>query len=598
MSKSIANGESKTIYVEAGQYIKIAWLGGTYTLTAVAGGLPNLPAVQGSANSDADQTFGPYATAVQMRLTVSAIGRAAWDTGVTPEFQPPGEQFVRQSDGMPVTLTGLGANAAFSVDGGGNSTPFAPGAPAIGTAAAGNGTVTLPFTAPASPGASAILDYQALLVDGSTQTVSASPAVFAGKTNGTPYVGAVRARNTQGYGPYSAQSNSVTPVGLSSYLGQVAKRSWILNRKPGSTFKQGRGKLGQINVEAVTSIQLVFANWFVSCYYNATPTYLETGSGGNATWAAAIEYPAGTFTQVKFGGSATGSVADGANLISDALTISIPANTQYWIHSFQQQIDTGFIVYNGADVGTDPGAVTNTSLWGDKCDSAASGMTDITMSGSGYTNNLTGSQIGPILVLANMTKPSVMMFGNSIDFGQNGAIDALGVEGITARSLATGNYLGLLNMGISGDQWSKVVTSKAKRQALAAYFTHIVFGGFTNDSAAGRTSAQILADLQTVYALFPSQQKYQITTPPYGSGAAGTNVAATNGVRVTANTAQKAGVANILATFDVAGVLESPTVSGTWQYAGDYDAAGTHPSQQGYIRVANSGVINPALLTR
>lgn len=123
MSKIIDNGDSQIITVEAGHYVKIAWLGGTYTLTAIAGGLPNLPAVQGTANSAADQTFGPYASAVTMRLQVSAIGAAAWDSGASPVFEPPGDTFVRQSDGIPVALSGTGTGAAFIplVDGGGNS---------------------------------------------------------------------------------------------------------------------------------------------------------------------------------------------------------------------------------------------------------------------------------------------------------------------------------------------------------------------------------------------------------------------------------------------------------------------------------------------
>jgi len=87
-----------------------------------------------------------------------------------------------------------------------------PGAPTIGTATAGDGTVFVAFTAPASNGGGAIIDYLVTLSDGSTVTTGASPAAFVGKTNGVSYTGIVQARNVQGYGAASASSNAVTPT--------------------------------------------------------------------------------------------------------------------------------------------------------------------------------------------------------------------------------------------------------------------------------------------------------------------------------------------------------------------------------------------------
>lgn len=119
MSKSISNGLSVDIPVQATHSLKLAWLGGTYTAQIISGAA-NLP-VALATNSASDQTFGPYATAIMVRLTVSAIGRVAWDTASAPAFIPPGEQFTRQDDGIPVTLSGVGPAAAFAVDGDGNS---------------------------------------------------------------------------------------------------------------------------------------------------------------------------------------------------------------------------------------------------------------------------------------------------------------------------------------------------------------------------------------------------------------------------------------------------------------------------------------------
>jgi len=115
MSNSISNGLSQDITVQAGQSIKFAWLGGTYTARIVAGAAA-LP-VALATNSAANTTFGPYATPVVIRLTVSAIGRVAWSADASPAFIPPGETVTRQDDGITVTLSGVGPAAAFSTGG-------------------------------------------------------------------------------------------------------------------------------------------------------------------------------------------------------------------------------------------------------------------------------------------------------------------------------------------------------------------------------------------------------------------------------------------------------------------------------------------------
>lgn len=91
------------------------------------------------------------------------------------------------------------------------ATATAPGAPTIGTAVAGDGYIDVAFTAPASNGGSAILDYTATLSTGQTATGTASP-IRVTAPNGTAATATVKARNTVGTGPASAASNSVTPA--------------------------------------------------------------------------------------------------------------------------------------------------------------------------------------------------------------------------------------------------------------------------------------------------------------------------------------------------------------------------------------------------
>ncbi len=100
-----------------------------------------------------------------------------------------------------------------------------PGAPTIGTATPGNAQASVAFTAPTSDGGSPILDYRITSSPGGiTATVSSSPGVIPGLTNGQAYTFTVQARNALGYGSASGASNSVTPTAPAATLGQASFR--------------------------------------------------------------------------------------------------------------------------------------------------------------------------------------------------------------------------------------------------------------------------------------------------------------------------------------------------------------------------------------
>lgn len=91
-----------------------------------------------------------------------------------------------------------------------------PSAPTIGTATAGDQTVSIAFTAPVNTGKPTITGYTATLSPGGiTKTGASSPIVFGagdGVVNDTAYTGVVKATNSEGTGPDSSSSNSVTPT--------------------------------------------------------------------------------------------------------------------------------------------------------------------------------------------------------------------------------------------------------------------------------------------------------------------------------------------------------------------------------------------------
>lgn len=90
-----------------------------------------------------------------------------------------------------------------------------PQAPTIGTATAGNGSISLTFTAN-NNGGTAITNYKYSL-DGTTYTAlspanTSSPVTIPGLTNGTSYTVRLRAVNTNGDSLPSSASNSATPT--------------------------------------------------------------------------------------------------------------------------------------------------------------------------------------------------------------------------------------------------------------------------------------------------------------------------------------------------------------------------------------------------
>ncbi|WP_158291790.1 beta strand repeat-containing protein [Lampropedia puyangensis] len=91
----------------------------------------------------------------------------------------------------------------------------APAAPTIGSAVAGNGQVSVAFTAPQSSGGSAITGYTVTSnpggITGGGNGFTSSPIMVSGLTNGTTYTFTVTATNAIGTSAASAASNSVTP---------------------------------------------------------------------------------------------------------------------------------------------------------------------------------------------------------------------------------------------------------------------------------------------------------------------------------------------------------------------------------------------------
>ncbi|MBS1877826.1 MAG: fibronectin type III domain-containing protein, partial [Acidobacteria bacterium] len=179
---------------------------GTITITASGGGL-STPVVLTFTHSSAAQTF---------TITPTAVG--------------------------PVTLTptnsGSLSNPAALV----YKTP--PGAPTMGAATPGNGSVTVSFTPPTANGGALVTGYTVSCTPGPfTATGAASPITVNGLTNGVAYSCTVTANNSAGSSEASSPSTAVTPyVPASTYTltgpsgGPIGVQSGLFTVTPNALF--------------------------------------------------------------------------------------------------------------------------------------------------------------------------------------------------------------------------------------------------------------------------------------------------------------------------------------------------------------------------
>jgi len=173
---------------------------------------------------------------VTLRWTAPASNGGSPLTGyvVTPYLDSTAQSSINTSTATAITVTGLTDDATYTftvaarnaVGTGPESAPSnpvtvaptVPGPPTIGTATAGNGRVTVSWTAPASDGGAPISGYIVTPYVASwtgrprTFDSTATTQVVTGVTNGWPYRFRVQAVNALGAGGYSAESNRVIPT--------------------------------------------------------------------------------------------------------------------------------------------------------------------------------------------------------------------------------------------------------------------------------------------------------------------------------------------------------------------------------------------------
>ena len=377
--------------------------------------------------------------------------------------------------------------------------------------------------------------------------------------------------------PPIPQSVSLQPT---ARLAEVATRATIPNYfSAANTQFQSRSL--HWTRQTLTSVQVCFPNW----YTKAGPG--DTATGGAATITASFEYPLGTFHQLLFSGSATGAVASGGTLCSDAYASAIPNYAEFAVREHYSNPSGIVVVAYGV----------NTVLNFDALNFGTN-VADQTMGGT-VGNTLAIFAAYPAAIIAQSVRPSACLYGDSRAFGLlHIRSDATGDGGELAPRI--GPSLAYINMGVPSDIVSGTISSVANRKALSQYCSIGIDELGINDVASNVAPATIASD-RTIFANdFAPMPMYGTTLVPYTTTTDACATTANQSLqsfeanRVTFNALVRAGIPGEINYIDLSDMID-PTRSGKWPvngsangYAGDTNNICLHENAAGAGIIAQS----------
>jgi hypothetical protein len=319
-------------------------------------------------------------------------------------------------------------------------------------------------------------------------------------------------------------------------------------------------------------VEIGIANWFTDL---PTSALVESGPGFPMTVATSVTTPGGRVVMVPWGGSATGTVADGTTGYSDRVFVGIQPGEWAEFNTYRRLVGSNRLVVTQTASDTANGERLNT----------LNGAGNLTMTPDAIVDNIgTSYRAPPTLIRGNVEGRSFVLVGDS---RTEGAQDTGASSDHGELSRALNNRWPYLNMGVGNDRIEKFLLSHTLRLALAQQFTDCIEAYGVNDVAAGgRSAAQLLGDGVSFRALLPGLTHWKPTLPPFGVGGTyttlpGQTVYISDSVRTTFNDALRAGISGVT-VIEAADAIESARNSGKFRVdLGALTTDGTHENALG-----------------
>jgi lysophospholipase L1-like esterase len=353
----------------------------------------------------------------------------------------------------------------------------------------------------------------------------------------------------------------------------------------------------------ISSLKICISNFRLS-----SQTASEATIGASVTVTASVEYPAGTFKQITFAGSASAAIADAGVAFSDytAGDLAIPSGATFWIRTFRVTSAAG-ILYN---------AWQNTAMGEVMRVGAPGAVPDRTMA-----DPISGGTAGnwsapPTLIIARTNSKSIMVFGDSKVAGNGDAAESTtaatpGLKGEIAKSLpASQPFVNLASGGLKAGDWNTAGILDG-RKLMLAYFSHYFIDIGHNDIYVSTlTAAQTKANIETVLAgVMAANPDARITLGTIGqkstsssgnwiSDADQSALALTIRTDVNTDIRSHAVVGQNNGHFEISRQLESVPDNGIWKNDGVtaklYTSDGIHETPAGYDLIVAAGAIDYA----
>lgn len=554
------------------------------TTPAAITGTPQQGVALGITAATFSGTPTPTVTRV-IRMDGTQVASGDQTTGYTPVLADVGKipsvsDTASNGVGSPAVSTATGAAVI--------AASVAPSAPVITAVTGFNNRVMVNMVAPATGVAA---QYKLTSSNGQTVTVASNglpyqAVTLTGQPNGTPVT--IQAQAIAAGGATSALSSasaSVTPV--ASRQISAAGNTFIPDAKH-SANTQSMNVTFYTAARDLTTLGVEFPGWYVT-------GRAEVNNTGTETWEADVTYN-GNVTRITFGGgNNSGTVAPGANLKSDEVTLgfTIPAGAEFSIGNYcttTGQI-TFFSWYAADGKARQQYGTTGVPNLVGVLDKSALPLATSTPSAGAFVRT-------PSAIFSTADGPAVALSIDSNSVGRGDIGDNTHAQGHLGRALRAAN-VPYMHVGVSGDQLSGSgngwLASSTKRIALAKrYSTHALAEPAINDLSSGRTAVQTVADRLTFKNLWGATYPIAFTTlPSITTGdwttIAGQTPSAISGEIQAFNTSTLAGVSGAAAIFDVSLMVSAPGDRTRWNVGAGavaYTVEGTHFTQAGNLFVA------------